>query len=335
MRRRAEDRREQVGGGRSQHHAGAGVSQDRFRERVEAVRVFGVLGVLGASGVFGVFGHHHGDVRRAAVPQRHLQQRQRVLVPAGRGQVTEGDGPVEEDPQGASDVVRRGLPGLPGAVRGDQPALRLVGRPPQARHRARQRALDRQHAVAPRQTGVLAGAAALDDQHVTVLERLEGEGPQQGRGAAAGLADGQQVRLRGARAGAPHHRGFVAPLLAVVEGNGALDAGGIGETEHEFARRGHEALGGDVGGERGQHAQRQLVALLVPREVVFAPPAGLGLQHLLDAGARLGLAVGEVRRVADGQPGDPARLVELVSGQGRRPVAPVPEEGEGSPAAVK
>ena len=157
---------------------------------------------------------------------------------------------VEQDPQRAPGVLRRGMARLPCPVRRDQPPLGLVRRPLQRGQRPGQPALHRQHAVPSGQAGVLAGAAAVDDQHVAVLQRLERDRAQQGGGAAARLAHGEQVRLGGAGAGTPDHRRRVPLLLPVGDRQGALDRVGVGEAEHRLARGGDEALGGDVGGQR-------------------------------------------------------------------------------------
>ena len=50
------------------------------------------------------------------------------------------------------------------------------------RRRAREAALDAQHTPAPGQAGVLAGPAAVDDQHIAVVQRLERKRAQQGGG---------------------------------------------------------------------------------------------------------------------------------------------------------
>ncbi len=103
----------------------------------------------------------------------------RVLAPVGRGQMAEDAGPVEQDPQGAPGVLGRGVAGLAGPVRGDQPPLRLVGRPFQAGQRAGEPALDGQDTAASGEARVLAGSVALHDQDVTVLEGLESDRAQE------------------------------------------------------------------------------------------------------------------------------------------------------------
>lgn len=116
-------------------------------------------------------------------------------------------------------VVRRGLAGLTGAVRGDEAPFRLVGGPLQARERPGEPALDGQHTLAAGQAGVLAGARALDDHDVAVLEALQGDRAQERGAAAAGFARDQQMRLRGADPRAPDDRGNVTLFLAIGEGS--------------------------------------------------------------------------------------------------------------------
>ncbi len=113
---------------------------------------------------------------------------------------------------------------------------------------------------------------------------LQGDGAQQGGGAAAGLADGQQVGLGGAGPGAPDHRGHVPGLVALQDGQGPLHSAGVGEAEHGLAGGGDERLGGDARRQRRQHPQVELVALLVPVEEILPSAPGLGVQQCLDPG---------------------------------------------------
>lgn len=255
--------------------------------------------------------------------QRHLEEGLRILAAVGRREVAEDRRTVEEEPEGTPGVLRWGVARLPGAVRGDEPALRLVRRPLQARQRARQAALDAQDAVAAGQTCELAAAAALDDQYVAVLEGLQRHRAQQSGRAAAGPADREEMRLGRARTGAPDDRWGVPPLLAEGERERARDPGRVGEAEDGLARSRDETLGGDIGGKRRQHRDRELVALLVPREAVLAPAARLGVQQLLDTGTRVRLPVGEVRGVVEREMRDTAGVVELVRGEGLVPLAAV------------
>lgn len=156
-----------------------------------------------------------------------------------------------------------------------------------------------------------------------MAQRLQRHGTQQGRRAAARLPRDQQVGLGGADAGAPHDGRHVPLLLARHHRQRALNAGPVREAEHGLTGRGHEGLGGDVRGQRVEHVHRQVVALLVPREVVLAAPAELGVQQLLDPGPRCRLPVREVRGVADVDPVDPAVAVEVERLEGLLPVAPV------------
>ncbi len=263
------------------------------------------------------------------MPQRHLEQRLRIGPALRRRQVTQRGGAVDHDPQRPPGVLRHGEPGLPGPVGGDQPALRLPRGPLQRGAGARGGALHGDHAVAPGEAGVLAGGPAVHDQHVAVAQRLQGDAPQQRRRAAAGGAERQQVRLGGAGPGAPHHRRHVAALLALAQRERAGDLGRVGEAEDRLARRGDERLRREVRGQRRQHLQGEPVRLLVPDEPVLAPAPGLGVQQLLDPGARLGLAVGEVGGITQHQPGDPAGVVELVGLEGALPLPAVRVEGRG------
>ena len=67
--------------------------------------------------------------RRAAVPQRDLEQGLRVRAVLRRREVGEDARAVQEDPQGARGVLRRRAARLPGPVDGDQPPLGLRARP--------------------------------------------------------------------------------------------------------------------------------------------------------------------------------------------------------------
>lgn len=136
--------------------------------------------------------------------------------------------------------------------------------------------------------------------------------------------------LGGAAPGPPDHRGGVPGHVAVLDRNGPPDRVGVGEAEHGLARGGDEPLGGDGGGQGWEHRHEELVALLVPGEVVLAAPARLGVEHLLDPGAGRGVAVGEVRRVGHLEPGEAAVGVEDVGGaEGLLPVAAVGEQRRG------
>lgn len=187
-------------------------------------------------------------------------------------------------------------------------------------------ALHGQHAVAPGQERVLAGSAALDDQDVAVLERLEGDGPQQGGGAAAGLPDRQQMGFGGAGAGPPDDRGGVAGGVAVVHRDRALHRVSVGEAQYGLAGGGDEALGADRGGQGAEDAHDEPVALFVPGEVVLAATAGLGVQQLLDPGPGGGLAVGEIGGIRHLEAGQPPVGVEFVAAEGLLPVAAVGEQ---------
>ncbi len=131
------------------------------------------------------------------------------------------------------------------------------------------------------------------------------------------------MRLGGAHAGAPDDRRDVDLLLAVGERERAVDLARVGEAEDGLARRGDEVLGGDVGGQRRKDREGELVALLVPCEVVLAAPAGLRGEQLLDARAGVGLAVREVGGVADHELTDAPGVVELVGGEGLLPLPAV------------
>ncbi len=133
------------------------------------------------------------------------------------------------------------------------------------------------------------------------------------------MAHGQQVRLGGADAGAPDDRRHVDPFLSVGQGEGALDLAGVGEAEDGLAGRGDEALGRDVGGQRGEGDDGELVSLLVPGEAVLAAPPGLRGEQLLDPRAGRGLAVREVGGVADHEVADASGVVELVGRVGLLP----------------
>ncbi|CAM5663331.1 hypothetical protein SHIRM173S_08120 [Streptomyces hirsutus] len=137
------------------------------------------------------------------------------------------------------------------------------------------------------------------------------------------------MRRGGADAGAPDDRGNVALLLAVGERQGPVHLRGVGETEDRLTGRRDETLGGDVGGQRCEDLDRELVALLVPGEVVFAAAPRLGGEQMLDPRAGLRLAVGVVRGVDDHQVRDAARPVELVRREGLLPRAAVGVEGVG------
>ncbi len=240
-------------------------------------------------------------------------------------------GPVRDDPQRPPGVLRRRTARLPRPVGRDQPPLRLVRRPLQRRHRPREPALHPQHTAAPRQTCELTRPAAVDDQHLAVVQRLERDRPQQRRTARPRLPQHQQMRLGGPLAGAPEHRRRIAflVLVAVHHREGPGDGFGVGEPEDRLAGRGDEALRRDVRGQRVQDAQHQLVGRLVPGEVVLPAASGLGVQHLLDTGPRPLLPIGEIRRVLQLEALQPPALVEAVLGEGRRPVAAVGVERAG------
>ncbi len=298
--------------GRPEHDPGPGVLPDGVVQQLQVVELLR---------------HHDRDVRGAPVPQRYLELGEGVGAPVGGREVREHAGPVQQDPQRPPGVLGRGPAGLPGPVRGDQPPLGLARRPLQGGQRPGRTALHGQHARTPRQAGVLPTAAALDDQYLApVLQGLQRDRAQQGRGAAARLADGQQVRLGGAGAGAPDHRRHVARLVALHDGEGALHTAGVGEAEHGLAGRGDERLGGDARRQRREHRQVELVALLVPVEEVLPAAPGLRVQQGLDPGPRGGLAVGEVGGVADPEPGDAAGVVEGVVAERLVPLPAVGEE---------
>ncbi len=311
MRSGAEDGLDLLREGRPEDGAGAGVGPDGLGEGVQRVELLG---------------QHDGDLGRPAVPQRDPQQLLRVGPAVGRREMTEDTGAVQQNPQRAADVVRRRAAALAGQIGGDQAALRLVRRPLQGGQRPAEAGLHGENAVPAGESGVLTAPAAVDDDHVTVLEGLQGDRADQGRGAAAGLSDGQQMRFGGAAAGPPDDRRGVHRGVAVAHGDGARDGVRVGEAEDRLAGRGDEALGGDRRGEGVQHGHDEAIGLLVPAEVVLAAPAGLGVEQLLDPGAGGCLAVREVRRVGDPEAGEPPVLIEGVPVEGLRPVASVGEE---------
>ncbi len=308
----AQDRLDLFAVRRAEDGASPGVGPYGLGERVQAVELVR---------------DDHRHPCGTAVPQGNPQELLRILPPVGGRQVPQRARTVQQDPEGALDVLGLGVSGLAGPVGGDEPPLGLVRRPLECREGACQAALHRQYAVPAGQEAVLAGAAALDDEDVAVLEGLQGERTHQGRAAAAGVPGDQQVGFRRAGAGPPDHRRGVPRPVAVLYRDGARDRVGVGEAQNGLTGGGDEPLGGDRGGECGEHCHEEVVVLLVPGEVVFAAPARLGVEHLFDPCAGRGVAVGEVRRVLHLEPGEPTVAVERVRrAEGLLPVAAVGEQ---------
>ncbi|MBH1936975.1 hypothetical protein I5Q34_22350 [Streptomyces sp. AV19] len=314
VRRRAEHGVHPLGGDRAQQHPGPGVREHRLGQQ---------------PGVLQLLADDDRHVRGPAVPQRHLEQLLRVRQPLPGGQFAQRGGPVHHHPQRAADVLGGRTPLLPRGVGGHEPALRLPRGPLQRRQAAGQRGLRGQHALAAGQAGVLAGAAAVHDDRVAVRERLQQDGAQERRDARRGRPQGQQVRLCGLPAGAPDDRRDVVGALPVGHRQRPLDGGRVREPQDGLARRRHEALRPDPGRQCGQRGDCQGAALLVPGEAVLPVPPRPYPQQVLDPGARVALAVREVRRVAQPQGDQAALLVEGVVLEDLPPGAPVAVERRG------
>ncbi|CAM5647228.1 hypothetical protein SALBM217S_09611 [Streptomyces griseoloalbus] len=123
VRRRPQHALQLPGRGGAEHDARAGVLPYRRGQGVDAVELFR---------------DHHGDVRRAPVPQRGLEEGLRIGAAVRRRQVGEDARPVEEQPQGTPGVLGRRVARLVRLAGRGQPTLGLGGGPLQTGHRARQ-----------------------------------------------------------------------------------------------------------------------------------------------------------------------------------------------------